>query len=416
MNSERVRKVLDFITIYGIYLLLLFLYTDKGQTFREIGFYLPILALSVRFILDKQIPINWKNYIFLLVVGFVLSAFVATFLSPVLLDSLARFKREHFKLLILFIVFFTVFKDKNLLYNLSKLMAILSIFFIFMTFYDFFTKAIQPDGSIDYGRYVRKYITPLEVLMPFIPMAILTSTRKIYKIFWIIILCSGLVTVFLTGSRGGWLSIIVSFSIWIGFYIYYNRQNYKDLAKLVCLIFVSVIIIVTLLPNSHIIYKIKQKFYTSQRIELVWPAAINIIRELPIEHKFFGAGLSRKLYQIKYIQWVEKKYNRTPSKEEVYSPHNFYLYTLYKQGIVGLIILLFLIIKSIQKIYKKIITENKLKIRLLGVAILSSFIGAFVVHGLFEDQSFLRVFTWLICLIGAYTNDDINISCSGKIT
>lgn len=54
-------KVPPSIMEYGIYLLALFLFTDKGESFRSLGLYIPPVALTVRAYLVRRWPFDWNN-------------------------------------------------------------------------------------------------------------------------------------------------------------------------------------------------------------------------------------------------------------------------------------------------------------------------------------------------------------------
>lgn len=399
-------KLPDYIMEYGIYLFVIFLFIGKGESFRSIGLYAPPVILAVRVYLTKQSPFDWKNPIFLCVVALCLSGIAASFFAPSLTESFNWFKRTYLKLLLLFIVISFVFRKPALLIRLSFLFTVLLFLFSLMTFYDYMTEAILAEGAINWQPAVRKYISPLETFIPFVPLFILISKSKSIKALWVIVLIMGIVAALITGARGGWISIGVSLFLWG---ILYSRLTKKRIAAVIPYIIgaaITIFLLLTIVRVPHIMEKVRQGFDTSNRASVIWKAAVGNYNKLSALHKLIGNGLDQKTYLKDFSEWHNRRYGYYPSKENIYTPHNFYLYTLYKQGIIGLLILLALIFTCIKEILFRITSRNDIAKPLLGISILSAFVGSFIIHGFVEDQRFLHVFGLLLCIIGAYTNDN----------
>ena len=67
-------KVMPLIMEYCIYLLAVFLFTDKGESFRSVGLYLPPVLIVFRMLIVKQWTFDYKNEIFMLLIAFCFSA------------------------------------------------------------------------------------------------------------------------------------------------------------------------------------------------------------------------------------------------------------------------------------------------------------------------------------------------------
>lgn len=408
--NEQISKKLDLIIEGLVYIFIIFLFMDKGETFRVVGIYLPFFLLIIKFIILKESPVNLNNSVFNLVLILCLSGIIASVFAPSILYSLSWFKRTYLKLFLVSIVFFGLFKTQERITNLTYLLIIMTIVFTIFTFYDFYKKIIVL--NMDYGTTIRKYISPLEVFLPFV-FCLFVDNRKIFKYIGLIILILGTLAVVLTGSRGGWLSISASFIVCIYGYFYIKKPNLKILTLTICSFLLFIFMGLTILSPSYIKEKFVQlkKGYTSQRMEMVWPAAIDSYMNLPLINKIFGNGLGRMTYLEDFKKWYLKKFNHEPS--EIYPPHNLYLSTLYKQGILGFIILIFLIFKAIKNLIRSIkLSQEFLNIKIFGISLLAVLIGI-VIHSFVEDMFLQWVF--IIPAIIGYINYTQNILNRNKI-
>jgi O-antigen ligase len=396
-------KALPTIMEYGIYILVIFLFTDKREAFRSIGIYIPPVILAVRTYLLKELPFNWKDPIFILICALCLSAIVASIFAPIPYESFRWFKKTYLKLFLVFIVVAYIFKHPDLLRKLGILFSILGVLFTIFTFYDYATKAILPNGNVDFGSTIRKYINPLEVFLPFIPFAFISTSRKLIKGLWVIALFAGLIAVLLTGARGGWVSIGISLIIWIVGYYYLTGKRITSFLPYIVGAIIGIFLILNIIPSSHIYSRIKQGFDTSNRLEMVWPVAIDNYSKLSFTHKIIGNGISRTTYLNDFREWYLQKYGSYPTPEATLPPHNIYLYTLYKQGIIGLLLLLAMIIVSLKYMLLRLTGNYSLQMKFFGLSILSCLVGSYVIHGLVEDVYF-KQFILIISVVGAFLN------------
>jgi hypothetical protein len=102
-------KILMSIAEYGIYIFCLFAFFGKGESFRSIGLYAPLVVIFIRAILSRQAPFNWKDPLFLVLISFCLSAILSSIFSENSVNSIVEFKRTYFKALLIFIVIASVF-------------------------------------------------------------------------------------------------------------------------------------------------------------------------------------------------------------------------------------------------------------------------------------------------------------------
>lgn len=398
-----INKTLGYIIEYGIYLLAVFLFTDKGESFRSIGIYMPPLALIIRTYIMRREPFTWENPLFVLTIALFVSSILSSLAAQDLLGSISWFKRNYLKLFLIFVVIYSTFDKTELIFKLSLLFAMLAVFFTIMLFYDYATKAIMPDGIVNAGTTIRKYVPPLDIFIPFIPFALALSNKKTVKTFWYLALFAGIVAMVMTGARGGWISLGISLTIWALFYYRLNKIGLKTIAFFVLAIITGIAIILSIIPSSHIFQKIKQGFDSSYRLEIQWKSSVENYIKFPPVHKILGKGLSEKTMNEDFEEWYKIKTGHYPESSWPKNPHNFYIFILYKQGLLGLSIYLLLIFIFVKKLVSKITKETVFERKALGIAILASFIGSYLTHGLFEDLKFMPL-GFLLGIAGAYLN------------
>lgn len=394
-------KILPSVMEYGIYLLVVFLFTGRGETFRNIGLYVPAFALVVRVWITRQISSGWKEPLLILIVMLCISAALSSLFAEEPLASLNELKKTYLKVLIIFLVTVTVFNRVGPLKRMLFLLSALALFFTVMTFYDYLTKAITGDGHITYDN-VRVYSEILPFLLPFVPFSILTARRAVFKIFWALTLCVGVSALLLTGFRGGWLSMSVSLLIW-GVWELKRRVSVRPLLILLGAL-VSAAVILTVLPSSHIVKRLQEGISTTGRYEWRWKAYIQMYNEFPIVNKLLGKGLPKEIMFEAYSAWYMQKtgsYPDTDMRVWPRNPHNNYLALLFRQGIIGLILFVTLIITSIRLITTAVKKQSTLEYKAIGVAILCPLVGEYVVRSLVEDMRFMPL-GLLLGLAGSY--------------
>ena len=158
---------------------------------------------------------------------------------------------------------------------------------------------------------------------------IISDKRILFKLFGATELFLYVCVVFLTGSRGGLISILSAIGIYI---ITFSKDKKKYIAaKIICFVFVFIAINV-ILDNLPKELRVRFSFDNvvdsggSGRTEL-WANAIDMFKNANIFTKFFGFGTSTVRYNM-----LQLAYARTNVV------HNIFLETLVELGIVGLII------------------------------------------------------------------------------
>jgi O-antigen ligase len=393
-------KILPLLMEYGIYLLAIFFFTDKGESFRTIGLYIPPVALIIRSYLIQKLPFNMNDPLLLFLIALCLSAIVSSLISNEPLLSMNEFKKTYLKVIIIFLVIKITFGKIETFKKLIILLSVLSAMFIIMTYYDYVTKAINVSGEIIYES-LRKYNSILAFLIPFVPFALISTKNSLQKILWAFTLFTGLPALLLTGFRGGWVSILVSMLIWSIWFL--RRKRSKAFLLIIIGTIVTVTVILILLPSSHIKKRLQEGLSTSDRYEWKWKAYAQIYEESSLKDKLFGEGLTRERMYESYNIWYIQKTGNLPDKNYPLNPHSIYLSILFKQGLLGLILYISLIGIYLTSVIRAIRKTDNLEQKAMGIAILCPFLGEYIVHGLVEDLRFMPL-GLVLGLAGGYLN------------
>ncbi|MGA3696927.1 O-antigen ligase RfaL [Enterobacteriaceae bacterium TYF_5] len=198
-------------------------------------------------------------------------------------------------------------------------------------------------------------------------------------ITWIILIVFSSIFLFLilgTMTRSAWLAMCI-----ITIITFLISKKTKLLFLCCCMIFSFFIILININPNNHII-KIQNKL---TRIDSgdrfhhgTQGSALDLILEQPIK----GYGYGNQLYHNVYNEKV-KDYPNWKFKKSI-GPHNIFLAFWFAGGILGLLGILYfcssMIAQGIQ-----LIRKNQGIIRQASLVLLMSFLGVYVLRGLFEN-------------------------------
>lgn len=172
---------------------------------------------------------------------------------------------------------------------------------------------------------------------------IMSDKRILFKLCGVLELCLYVYVVFLTGSRGGLISILSAIGIYI---ITFSKDKKKYIAaKIICFVFVFIAINV-ILDNLPKELRVRFSFDNvaasggSGRTEL-WKNAIDMFKNANVFTKLFGFGTGTARYDMLHLGY---------SKVSVV--HNIFLETLVELGIIGVIIYSVAIISFTKKAFQ----------------------------------------------------------------
>ncbi|HGN0008919.1 TPA: O-antigen ligase RfaL [Proteus mirabilis] len=219
-------------------------------------------------------------------------------------------------------------------------------------------------------------------LLFFFPIIISSwALKKVYNtINWLLLIIISSLFLFImlgTLARGAWVALIITTLLML----IINKQ-YK-------LIFISLIICVVLLflakllPANDYFNRTLQFKLTQTNSGLRFDggtqgSALDLILEQPIK----GYGYGNQLYHNVYNQQVKQHKNWVFKKS--IGPHNVFLAFWFAGGILGLISLLYFCASFIAQGIQ-LIRKNQGIIRQAALVLLMSFLGVYVLRGLFEN-------------------------------
>lgn len=211
-------------------------------------------------------------------------------------------------------------------------------------------------------------------------LALWALQKKHYVISWLLLALVSLSFFFImlgTLARGAWIALTIATLL----ILVINRQwLLMIISTLTC---VLLLIGVTNLPKNPIVSKFLQHKLTQTNSGLRFDngtqgSALDLILEQPIK----GYGYGNQLYHNIYNERVKNHKNWIFKKSK--GPHNIFLAFWFAGGILGLFGILYfcssIIAQGIQ-----LIRKNQGVIRQAALVLLMSFLGVYVLRGLFEN-------------------------------
>ena len=389
-------NISNYIEIFS--LLFLFGFLINGFTFlKYIGLYGAIIFFMIDVILHHKHYISTIYYIynhnkllsntFLLLILTLLISCIFPYYSTK--SALNEFEIEFLNIGIFFIISIAYIKNVNyLLYTILLSFALLVIKFGYEYYiHSHFNFSIRLD---------RIFSTYFEFIYPFILVSFLYIKNIYAKIIISIFLILGFLELILTGARGSWGSVsIETFLIFL--FIFINNKKNRKILLYIFLLFITFFITLGIyfFNNSSLIKnKIDQGFNPNGRIQI-------IENRLPIFLKYQNyiigiGGIGNSQYE-KFLSehHAPKEHGKIEKNKFIfYSDEPFLLQIFYKYGIMGLFFFSLFSIIFIIKCTKSSTKSNYY----LFIATATSYIGFYLVRGLFE----LRDFKHLVILFALF--------------
>lgn len=221
------------------------------------------------------------------------------------------------------------------------------------------------------------------------------------KLFYLISVLLGSITLLLTSSRGGFIAFVLSL-IFLGFSLYKNNTVKMNLRK-ICLFMLIVFLFfgifnfrsfLSVLKRYRSIFDLKEANIASRMIQ--WDAAKSMIIRKPV----FGWGTNG--YYINFRKFINKNFfEYTSDLSTPGYPHNYFLHILVSGGLVFTGLNIWFWISIIGKLRTGLKKDN-----IVRYILLSSMIAYFV-HSMFSfNVMVINMLFWVI--IGAGMNHVIN--------
>ncbi|MBF0564720.1 MAG: O-antigen ligase family protein [Nitrospirae bacterium] len=382
------------ITEYCSYAFVLLMFAGKFGTIKAIAFYLPAGLWALRLLFKKEMGFNWKDPLFLLIMLFFVSALVSALMGEQYLHSLKVLKKEHLKLLLLYCTICSVFYEPGRLKRFAYIMAVVGVVYLAYAYFDVGRYLIK-HGFSDYLE-VRYFATILLFFFPFILMRYMDS-KWMAKILFFFPLFATIAGLFILGVRASWIGLVVILVLWgtLSGEYFFNR-----LKPLVLIIVATLMVLSTFLifPSQ---YKIIKK-HTMETIQMQQRLTLwDTFSKISLEKPLYGHGLDDNDMAGNYLKSYTPLTGHVHGKEEPSSPHDQFLKIFYQQGLIGLIIYSLIILITIGRLIYAIIKHQEASVKFLGLAILSSLVGEYLIRTIFEDRSLIPLGV-ILGMAGAY--------------
>ncbi|MBQ6795247.1 MAG: O-antigen ligase family protein [Clostridia bacterium] len=201
----------------------------------------------------------------------------------------------------------------------------------------------------DPNYFVGFLVFPLSVVLE-------KTIKSRWRIFYIILVAVGIYTVFLSGSRGGLLAIIITV---IAFAVIYPEGIHNKVLVMIALLGGMLALWVLLSPilPEHIVERMSVEAVVETRGTYradIWQSMLEEIKNSGWE-VIFGRGIA-----VQNIMMIA-------GEKAAVGAHNYFIQLIYNQGIIGFVLFLFLVITIIAKCIKK---QKNVVVALIGMLIL----------------------------------------------
>jgi O-antigen ligase len=179
----------------------------------------------------------------------------------------------------------------------------------------------------------------------------------------------------LTGYRGAWSAAAAAF-----LFATLASRSWKTLVIGLMVPVVVTGAMAVAFPDNPIVERLHQGFDTSMRTSGTWWPTITLIAERPLSGYGYSTEVFHRVFNSKADQHPEWPFHTS------LGPHNNYLEIWFAGGILALLALLWLYGEMLTAYLHAFKTAASLEQRALALSAGSSFISAYLVHGLFENK------------------------------
>lgn len=402
IQNKNLKERLDLIILVFLCIFLVGFFNEHLTAIKNIGITISIIFIFVEIIIYRNLIFDKEIFTskeFILFMCLLVIMFISSY-SPYdsSLPSIDYFFKEiKYSLLFLIVIVFLPNKEKNLriiFYSFLLTMILLETHFliksnIFLIF--------KSDYIVE-----RLFSTFFEVSFPFLLAMFLSIHKKKYKVILFTVIIIGMVMLFYTGVRGSWLAIFVeSLILGIAYLVLHKNKVYITMKYIFSFLFIFGIFILYLYNTSSVINSKINRGIDSNLRDLIIKERFPLFIENN-EYKILGIGYGTEQY-ISFLNDKKAPYSVGKKDDKtgkfIYFHDEPYLMSFfYHHGIIGglfFILFSFIFVYSIIKFFMN--NKNQKEI-LFSIAILSSFLGVFLIRGLFENMHF----KYLIILFALY--------------
>ncbi len=386
IDQARLALVLDRTIEYTIYPLAFFLLPGKGEAFRSIGLYAPLAAWILKLCLVQQSrpKLSRTGAAYFLFIGSVLlSAFLS--IDPPL--ALLGFRKTFLKSAIVFLVISQNFTTRESRRRLGWVLACSGCFFASAAFFNYLTGYTEGGGLTAFTASRNVFASLMGGLIPFMVAFTLIATSRFQQLLFGVFVFVSPAMMLLTLSRAGWISLLTSLGIW-GIFLFRSRTRVLlRSAVAVCLVFLLTYlafsqVIIRRLPGSS-----ESWLSLKIRVEEIWTPILVAIGDRPV----FGWGPSEVIAAHVYPTYFERIAGKqAPSRYP--GIHSLYLSILFFGGMVGFTAYVIFVVTFLVGLLKRLRETVSRDERYLMIAVVSSFVAVFLVHGIVDGAYLLVAF------------------------
>lgn len=352
------------------------------------------MALGVFVLILERKKLNFKilpKSLIIIMLSFI-GALVFSSLAINDMESLGKAFKYLYWMLPFFVVLYNMQLCKNdrvVLYSLAISLFISAAAVIYQYYFE---GEARPGGIYSHPNL---FASMMDVLLPFAAMFILKNIyenkEKIMGKILFVPIIAGTYALFLSGSRGGMIGVIIGLLLCL---ICYCLRKIK--LPYFILLFVSMIVLLagTMFAVYDSVPDLLQRRYDNERLLLI-ESSYNMWND----NKFFGIGLEN---------WEEEysnKYKLPEAKEDLDMPHNILAFFFSTTGLVGGIAYCFFIVSIFIFLIKNLHKTTKEEAIFVIIAILWAFFSVNI-HGMvdvgLDNKLVMRLFCACLGLTISY--------------
>lgn len=369
----RITKLLDGI-IKGLFVFLLISF-PYSIALRNIFLGLLLIFFLIYKVLKKDFTMK-GNYLKKYILVFLSLSLLSMFKTPDLNLSIERLLSP----LIRYISFYFIASELININSLNKyLKLIIYNSFIFLAYgmFDYIK-----GGTFFRGNGMGTLITFIFIL--FITLSIQKKYKAIYyNIFYFLTAMVSIYALYISYSRGAVLGLIFAITLWFGLVIYRNRENRRliIISLVIFLLFTS--LSTFFMPDSLInkfrkIQDIESSWSLKTRI-IMWETSLNLIKKNPV----LGIGIGN--FKPAFVEYMNDHNIKLPGNKMRHDhPHNLFLFIAVEQGIISLLIFIYMYYKSYLIAFANINVDHKVTKNSMYGLILIGQLSSLFIHSLVD--------------------------------
>jgi O-antigen ligase len=390
-------RILEQLLTYSTFLFIFYVLTDirKGGDLRHI---IPFVtaALSIGYMIAKKEAAVLASPLFYAVAGYTVVSYL---LLPFSFDAAVSFHELNKGILSGLVLFVAVALLAKTERGMDRILGFLVIMLAFISLSGYFTLLkryinrgvtghVFPNiSALKFSMHHNGFAMVLNMLIPFVSAGMVRMRERRHAYLAWSALALGAAAVILSLSRGGWVSLFITFVFFTIFFRRKIRVSRMTMAAGSALFAVLAVIVLIVPTVRERIQGTSRDISTLNQRVGVWQHHMKAIGQAPFSGWGYG---DRIIWDGAPLLLDRDNVANVPEHIRIGS-HNTVLHVLFHQGVFGLIAYAAILITA----FAMVIRINPFrKHRVMAVAVLTVLTGSFVVHAVVEIVQFR-----LICLV-----------------